>query len=719
VLGADLPTVGEGVTGFSPEGARILVVDDEPLLRDSLCAILRRSGYDVFPCASGQEALASLMAGGIDLILLDLHLGDLDGLDLLGMIRSASVDTAVIVISGDTMVESAIGALRLGASDYLRKPYEVEVLLHTVRRVVQRRYLERTNREIARQLEYSENLHRFLVEASPDLIFTLDDQFRFSFVNDRAVDLVGFAPQELQGRTLLSVVAPQDVDKLRYVLARVDSGQRQVEFRIFRGDHQSDERHFDAVLVPARFTAATNGANRGYTSCIYGLARDVSDRKSAEERLAHLAYHDALTGLPNRALFCDRLGLAMVQARRSGTKVAVMFVDLDRFKLANDTFGHQQGDQLLRQVAQRLQGGLRETDTLARLGGDEFIVLLTGLNQPEDAGIVAHKLVTDMAVPFMIEGSDVFLTASIGVAIFPRDGDDIETLVRHADIAMYHVKSQGKNGFGYFLPDMGEISSRRFALENEIRRAIEHNQFDLFYQPQVDSESRRVIGCEALIRWHHPEKGTVPAGAFLPVVEEIGLMSSLTDWVIERACRDLNAWRDAGMELPRMAVNISPAVLEDADFGDRLITLLNRYDIDPDAFEIELTENVFIADQETISSRLESLARSGIRIAIDDFGTQYSSLSYLRNLPVNTIKIDQCFVREIEQGREDSTIIRAIVAIAAGLGLHVVAEGVETSLQANFLKAVGAREMQGFLFGRPMVREEFTRLLGQNLVFAH
>ncbi|HMV01335.1 MAG TPA: EAL domain-containing protein, partial [Rhodocyclaceae bacterium] len=499
----------------------------------------------------------------------------------------------------------------------------------------------------------------------------------------------------------------------------VDSGQRQVEFRIFRGDHQSDERHFDAVLVPARFTAATNGANRGYTSCIYGLARDVSDRKSAEERLAHLAYHDALTGLPNRALFCDRLGLAMVQARRSGTKVAVMFVDLDRFKLANDTFGHQQGDQLLRQVAQRLQGGLRETDTLARLGGDEFIVLLTGLNQPEDAGIVAHKLVTDMAVPFMIEGSDVFLTASIGVAIFPRDGDDIETLVRHADIAMYHVKSQGKNGFGYFLPDMGEISSRRFALENEIRRAIEHNQFDLFYQPQVDSESRRVIGCEALIRWHHPEKGTVPAGAFLPVVEEIGLMSSLTDWVIERACRDLNAWRDAGMELPRMAVNISPAVLEDADFGDRLITLLNRYDIDPDAFEIELTENVFIADQETISSRLESLARSGIRIAIDDFGTQYSSLSYLRNLPVNTIKIDQCFVREIEQGREDSTIIRAIVAIAAGLGLHVVAEGVETSLQANFLKAVGAREMQGFLFGRPMVREEFTRLLGQNLVFAH
>ncbi len=708
-----------GLNVGSPEGAKLLVVDDEPLLRDSLCAILRRGGYQVQASASGQDALAALMAGGIDLILLDLHLGDIDGLDLLGMIRGASINTAVIVISGDSMVESAIGALRLGASDYLRKPYEVEVLLHAVARVIQRQRLERTNAEIARQLEQSESLHRFLVEASPDLIFTLDDQLRFTFVNDRAVELTGYAPRELIGQALVSVVLPQDAEKLLYSLQRADSGQRNVDFRIFRNGEMPEERHFDAVLVPARFNTLGNGAAGGFNSLIYGIARDVTARKSAEDRLAHLAYHDVLTGLPNRALFCDRLGLSMVQARRAGSRVAVMFVDLDRFKLANDTFGHLKGDDLLRQVAARLQRGLRETDTLARLGGDEFIVLLTGLNVPEDAGIVAHKLVSDMAAPFLIDGAEVFLTASIGISIFPRDGEDIETLVRHADIAMYHVKSQGKNGFGYFLPDMGEVSSRRFALENEVRRAIDQDQFDLFYQPQVDSESRRVIGCEALIRWHHPSRGLVAAGSFLQVVEEIGLMTSLTYWVIERACRDLSAWRVAGLEVPRMAVNISPAVLENDDFGERLVTLLDRYGVPQGAFEIELTENVFIADQQTVSTRLAALADRGIRIAIDDFGTQYSSLSYLRNLPVDTIKIDQCFVREIEQGKEDSTIIRAIVAIAAGLGLHVVAEGVETSLQASFLRTVGAREMQGFLFGRPMLREDFTRLLGADVAAAH
>jgi len=711
--------VGDEVSGFSPEGVKLLVVDDEPLLRDSLCAILRHAGYGVQGCESGQEALAALMAGGIDLILLDLHLGDIDGLDLLGMIRSARLEAAVIVISGDSMVESAIGALRLGASDYLRKPYEVEVLLHAVRRVLQRRHLERTNREIARQLEQSETQHRFLVEASPDLIFTLDEEFRFTYVNDRSVELTGYAPRELQGQSILSVIVPQDVDKLRYSLERADSGQRNVEFRIFRNTDGSEERHFDAVLVPARFEAPRGALAGGFSSLVYGIARDVTARKSAEDRLAHLAYHDILTGLPNRALFCDRLGLAMVQARRGGSKVAVLFIDLDRFKLANDTFGHLKGDELLKLVSGRLQGSLREMDTLARLGGDEFIVLLTGLNAPEDAGVVAHKLVADMAEPFLIGGAEVFLTASIGIALFPHHGEDIETLVRHADIAMYHVKSQGKNGFGYFLPDMGELSSRRFALENEIRRAIDHDQFDLYYQPQVDSDSRRVIGCEALIRWHHPERGLVAAGGFLPVVEEIGLMANLTDWVIERACRDLKVWQATGLELPRMAVNISPAVLDDEEFGERLVGILDRHGVSHRAFEIELTENVFISDQQTISARLAALAERGIRIAIDDFGTQYSSLSYLRNLPVDTIKIDQCFVREIEQGKEDSTIIRAIVAIASGLGLHVVAEGVETSLQANFLKSVGAREMQGFLFGRPMTRDDFTRLLNESLVTAH
>lgn len=283
---------------------------------------------------------------------------------------------------------------------------------------------------------------------------------------------------------------------------------------------------------------------------------------------------------------------------------------------------------------------------------------------------------------------------------------------------MYHVKSQGKNGFGYFLPDMGELSSRRFALENEIRRAIDHDQFDLYYQPQVDLDSRRVTAARRSFAGTTPSEAWWRRGS--AVVEEIGLMANLTDWVIERACRDLKVWQATGLELPRMAVKHLAVVLDDEEFGERLVGILDRHGVSHRAFEIELTENVFISDQQTISARLAALAERGIRIAIDDFGTQYSSLSYLRNLPVDTIKIDQCFVREIEQGKEDSTIIRAIVAIASGLGLHLlVAEGVETSLQANFLKSVGAREMQGFLLGRPMTRDDFTRLLNESLVTAH
>lgn len=696
---------------FGVQGARLLVVDDEHHLRESVCALLRNRGYQPRSCDCGQAALGLLMAGGIDLILLDIRLGDIDGLDLLDMIRRAGIDTAVVVVSGDAMIESAIGALRLGATDYIRKPYEPEVLLHTVEMALDRHRLQRANDEMARRLEASERLHRFLVEASPDLIFTLDSDFRFTFLNERAIGLIGYEPELLRGKSLLSLVVQDDLEKLRYTLEKAVSGQRTVEFRMHCNGEICAERHFEACLVPVEFVQARIPGKSVLPSRLYGIARDVTEKKAAEDRLAYLAYHDVLTGLSNRALFRDRLGLAIVQAKRSGSMAAAMFVDLDRFKLANDTFGHLKGDELLKQVAHRLQTGLRETDTLARIGGDEFTILLSGLRSKNDAAVVASKLVAEVAAPFTIDGCEVFLTASIGIAVFPDDGDDIETLLRHADIAMYHIKAQGKNGFGFFSPDMGETSSRRLSLENEIRRALDHGQFELYYQPQVDFSSRRVVGCEALIRWHHPHKGIVPAGGFLTVVEEIGMMTALTYWVIEQACKHLSAWWSAGLELPRMSVNVPPVVLEEDDFYERLTTIVDSYGIPRRCFEIEITENSFIADQQSISMQLAELVEGGIRIAIDDFGTQYSSLSYLRNLPVTTLKIDQSFVREIETGNEDSPIVRAIVAIASGLKLNLVAEGVETELQARYLDSLGAQEMQGYLFGKPMCSDEFIGLL--------
>lgn len=703
------------MTGIqSLEDARLLVVDDEPQMRNSLCALLRIHGFQPVACENGQEAISMLMAGDVDLLLLDLNLGDIDGLSLLDMIRRTGFDTMVVVVSGDTMIDSAIGALRLGAVDYVRKPYVPEVLVHTIKTALQRRRLQQSNRKMAGQLEDSERMHRFLVDISPDLIFTLDENARFTFLNDRVGGLIGYAPEELRGRSILALVVPRDVEKVRYALEGIRESQRTIECHMACNSDAPEERYFELRLVPVEFRFPTGSI--AASSKIYGIARDITEKKSAEDRLAYLAYHDVLTGLPNRALFRDRLGLAIVQAKRSGCKVAAMFVDLDRFKLANDTFGHLKGDELLRQVALRLQSALRGSDTLARIGGDEFTILLPGLNCKDDAATVAAKLVADVGKPFIIDGCEVFLTGSVGIAVYPDDGEEVETLIRHADIAMYDVKSHGKNGFGFFSSDMGEISSHRFNLENEIRRALEHEQFELFYQPQIDFSNRRVVGCEALIRWRHPSRGMVSAGGFLDVIEEIGMMAALTDWVVERACQDLRSWWDCGLDLPRMSVNVAPSVLEDGDFCDRLLAVVDRHGIPHHCFEIELTENTFIADQQTISTRLLDLARKGVRIAIDDFGTQYSSLGYLRNLPVTTLKIDQSFVLEIEPGTEDSPIVRAIVAIASGLGLHIVAEGVETALQAEYLDGLGVREMQGFLLGRPMSAGMLQTLLNGSIL---
>lgn len=693
-----------------PARGRLLVVEDEERLRESVCALLRSRAYEVRACDQGQLALGELMAGGIDLMLLDLHLGDITGLELLEMIRRAGMDTAVLVVSGDTAIDAAIGALRLGATDYVTKPYEPEELLHRVDMAFERRSLQRQTQQMEQQLQSSERIHRFLVDASPDLIFTLDEKFRFTFLNQRATNLIGCQAEALLGQPFLSIVVPGDVERVQYALERVGD-HRALEFRIFFNGDAREERHFEASLVPVAGALSRMPGHDAASSRLYGVARDVTEKKAAEDRLAYLAYHDVLTGLPNRTLFRDRLSLSTVQARRNGSMVAVMLVDLDRFKIANDTFGHLKGDELLREVAQRLQGSLRETDTLSRLGGDEFTILLTGLQSKADAARVASKLVAEVAEPFTINRCDVFLTASIGIAIYPGDGEDGETLLRHADLAMYQVKSQGKNGFEFFTPEMDLVSGLRLSLEGEIRRALDQEQFELHFQPQIDFSTGEMIGCEALIRWRHPSRGLVPAGSFLSVIEEIGMMGPLTDWVLETACRALREWRQEGLIPPRMSINVPPAILAEPDFCERIVTKVDHYGIPHASFEIELTENAFIAEQDAVALKLARLSESGIRVAIDDFGTQYSSLSYLRSLPVTTLKIDQSFVREIVVGREDSPIVRAIVAIAQGLGLNLVAEGVETDLQAAYLDSLGVREMQGFLFGKAMPPDELKGLL--------
>lgn len=695
-LVSSLPSAPEGI-----RLARVIIADDDSIFRHSLTDLLKCKGYEsVSTCSTGRELLRQLMEESYDLLLLDLHMPDIDGLQVLETLRQIGETVSVIVISGDTLIESAVGALQLGASDYVRKPYIPEVLLHTIESTLRRRELESRQRKLSLNLERSERMHRFLVDTSPDLIFTLDEQHMVTFANERVSRLLGVRPDELIGSPFSAIVFEDDVERACYTLDRAAHQECSAELR-FDCANSETARHFEVQFMPVNLADDPRAPVKVAHSGIYVLARDISEKRRANERLAYLAYHDILTGLPNRELFRDRVGLSIIQARRSGMQLAIMFVDLDRFKLINDTYGHQQGDALLKEVAGRLRGGLREVDTLARIGGDEFTVLLPGLRSRDNVVRIAQKLNEIMARPFSIDGHVMFVSASIGVSIYPDDGADIETLMRHADIALYHVKAHGKNDFVFFSDSMGEVSSRRLSIENEIRLAITEQQLEMYYQIQVDTRTQRKVGLEALIRWHHPEKGLVSAGSFIPVAEEIGLMPEITYWVLESACRDLRNWWDAGVGIERVSINVSPCVLETDAFLERLIETLGRYRIPYPNFEIEITENTFIGDRGQVADCLRKISAKGIRVAIDDFGTQYSSLSYLRHLPINTLKIDQSFVREIVSVDDVSPIVCAIIGIAEGLGLNVVAEGVETEVQAQFLHRLGCHEMQGFLFGRP------------------
>ena len=429
--------------------------------------------------------------------------------------------------------------------------------------------------------------------------------------------------------------------------------------------------------------------------------------------IAYQAYHDILTDLPNMALFKDRLGLSVIQAQRNETKLAVMFIDLDRFKLVNDTMGHVMGDQLLQQVAVRLKECLRRGDTLARMGGDEFILLMPDLRDRQDAGEIAEKFLKSLQQPFFFSGNEARISASIGIALYPDDGSSIDELVRHADLAMYHVKAQGKNGHSFYDCSMIDASHQKLALDHDLRKALERNELEMYYQPQVDVSTGRVVGAEALMRWNHPERGFLTPGEFLPFAEENGLIIPISDWMLESICSDLIEWNAFSVEPLKLSLNLSPQCLERGDFSRKLQSALVRYDISPQQIEVEVTENICIRNPEYAIDQLKMLSQTGVSVAIDDFGTGYSSLSYLQRFSIHTVKIDQSFVKEIQSDNTHSPIVLAIISIAKGLGLNLVAEGVETEIQARYLERAGCTIMQGYFYHRPISQKMLIQMLVQ------
>jgi diguanylate cyclase (GGDEF)-like protein/PAS domain S-box-containing protein len=712
-----IPTSHAAAPEFQP---RMLLVDDEPRLLSSLYELLRvHDNYQLVTATNGAEALAALSRQHFDLLLLDLRLPDMSGHEIMDFVNVREIDCDVIVMSGEAGIEAAIGALKRGAYDYLRKPYNPPELLKTVENALQKRRLAVENTRIGQRLENSEKMYRYLVDSSPDIIYTLNHDGCFTFVNDRAYQLLGYSRDELIGRHYSVLVHEEDQERARYVFneRRVDErASRNVELRLKCNNSAAGDRTFNNTLMTISLNAigmhvpGEEVAKHEFFGT-YGVARDITDRKRAEEMISYQAYHDILTDLPNRILFKDRLGLAVIQAKRKLTELAVMFIDLDRFKLVNDTLGHVKGDELLQQAARRLKECLRKGDTLARHSGDEFTIVLPELRDRADARAIADKFQEVLQQPFDLDGHVVHISASIGIAVYPNDGDSIEELLRHADIAMYQVKAQGKNGHSFYHPSMQDMSHQKIALEQSLRKALENNELEMYYQPQVDMASGRIIGAEGLMRWNHPARGLLSAGEFLPFAEENGLMLPISDWMIGALCRDLLLWNAAGADNIRLSLNLSPQYLDRGDFFEKMRNALLRYQISPSQIEVEITENICIRNPQYAIEQLNKLCQLGVSVAIDDFGTGYSSLSYLHRFPIHTIKIDQSFVKEIHDEHGHYPVILAIISIARGLGLHLVAEGVETEVQARYLAGNGCATMQGYLYHRPVALTSFIELL--------
>ncbi|MDD2851388.1 MAG: EAL domain-containing protein [Desulfuromonadaceae bacterium] len=699
---------------------RLLIVDDENRIRSSIRLLLNGLGAEIVECENGCDAISALENQDFDVVLLDINLPDISGLEVMEWIFSNKVHVSVIFVSADDCIDSAILALRRGAVEYVRKPNELEDLPHKVESILYRRRLERSNAQMMMRLEQSEYLHRFLVESSPDLIYTLDHKGHFTYINNRVESLLGFTSDELIGSAYSTIVHEDDLERACYAFNERRRDTRAVaNLEVRLKCKNKTFRHFEHNLVVSMLSATAiyeEMSGDGLQSAnsyvgTYGVARDITERKIAEETISFQAFHDQLTHLPNQRLFKDRLEMAINQVKRHGGMVGVMFIDLDRFKMVNDTYGHSSGDELLKGVALRLRLCMRAGDTLARKGGDEFTVLLPDMVKTEDATVIAEKIIKELGAPFKIAGQLVHISASIGISILPRDGENADIVMKNADIAMYKVKATGKNGFKYFVPAMNESSRERINLEHDLRQALYNSEFLLHYQPQVSVSKNEIVGMEALIRWNHPTHGLMNPGGFIELAEETGLIGAITDWTLGEACRQLADWREKGLTSLRMAVNVSPQEFDRNDIIERILPHLAQNLLPADSLEIEITENILLREVPSVISKMRILRSQGIAIAIDDFGTCYSSLNYLRLFPVSTIKIDQSFVRDLNEDNRVSPVIQAIIGIARGYGMNLLAEGVETESQLKILRELGCDEMQGFIFSKALPAADAERLL--------
>lgn len=561
-----------------------------------------------------------------------------------------------------------------------------------------------------RRAEHELRMAATVFEHSTAAILVTDPDGAISQVNGAFSRITGHAASEALGRHPQWLTADkQQAGSLRYIIDNLrQDGSWEGELWLQR---QNGETYPAWIGITA---IRDEDSELASYVCFFS---DISERKASEQRIHRLAYYDALTHLPNRSLFQDRLHSALQHAERHHQWLALMFLDLDRFKPINDSLGHAAGDRMLKEVAARLLGCVDEEETVARMGGDEFTLLLSPTTSRADslhrAIHVAEGILAALAQPFTLEGREFFVSASIGIALSPQDGRELSLLMKNADTAMYHAKEMGKNNFQFYQAEMNARALERLELESDLRRALEQGEFSLYYQPQFSGDGRRLTGAEALLRWRHPNRGLVPPGEFVPVLEELGLVMQIGDWVLREACTQMTRWQAEGMHLPKMSVNLSARQFADGQLAVRLSRLLQELQLPPTCLEVELTESILMSDVGETMTILAGLKRLGLCIAVDDFGTGYSSLNYLKQFPIDVLKIDRGFVDGLPDGEQDAQIARAIIAMAHSLNLKVIAEGVESAAQLDFLRAHGCDQVQGYLFGQPMPAAEFARQFAQ------
>ena len=697
--------------------AVVLVADDDPVMRLLMLEMLDSVGLVGIEAEDGAQAVDLAHARAPDLILLDVEMPKMDGFAACRAIRDLpnGATVPIVMVTGGDDLEAVTNAYEAGATDFVSKPINWPILGHRVL------YVLRASDAIVR-LRIADAQNRAVLAAIPDTFFRMSrDGVYLDYEPGRegqARDVRDAgAEEQIVGRHVTDVL-PRDIAErlLEQVGIALHVRQvRSVEYELVRF---GEAQHVEARLV-------ATGPDE-----VLGLVRDISERKRAEEQIRRLAYCDSLTGIPNRQAFLEMLERELQRSKIGNRKFAVLFMDLDAFKRINDTLGHDVGDQLLKQVSERLRDTIRPSDlmsrgdllpraeaarsdgtNLARLGGDEFTILIPDLERVEYALNVAHRVKDAMRRPFLIEGNEIFVTASIGISLFPEDGDDSTSLLKYADTAMYHAKNCGKNNAKLYSSSLTMQIMSHVRLEVGLRRALQNDELYLLYQPQLDVRSSEIVGVEALVRWRHAERGVVSPSEFIPLAEETGLIVPIGEWVLRTACRQARHWQKLARRPVRMAVNLSAKQFKDENLSQIVMSALHDTGLDPRLLELELTEGTLMDDAKATLATLEQLRGIGVYLSIDDFGTGYSSMNYLKRFDVRALKIDRSFISGLPQDSENAAITRAIIAMAHGLKMIVVAEGVETGEQLVLLEEYGCDLVQGFYLGRPAPAETVTDML--------